>query len=64
MASLAWEGLSLGLTPPRGRAGHSVPVPRPLGDGPIFVAPPSSAAKAKRRSEEGDEEDPRVSLLV
>ncbi len=29
---------TIGLTPPRGRLGHSLPTPRVLGDGPIFVS--------------------------
>lgn len=55
--ALAWDGVGvpLGLTPPRGRAGHSVPVPRPLGEGPIFVAPPSSAKKERKKDVDGTE---------
>ena len=30
--------LPLGLTPPPGRLGHSLPTPRLLGKGPIFVS--------------------------
>ena len=54
MASLAWVGLPLGLTPPHGRAGHSVPEPRQLGEGPIFVAAPKNAVKPRKKEQNKD----------
>lgn len=38
--------IAIGMTPPHGRQGHSLPTPRALGQGPIYVAP--------LRLEEGD----------
>ena len=31
--------IAIGMTPPHGRQGHSLPTPRALGQGPIYVAP-------------------------
>ena len=33
-----YSGGQPSLTPPRGRLGHSLPTPRVLGEGPIFVS--------------------------
>lgn len=63
--------LQYGLTPPHGRGGHSVPIPRPLNQfGPIYVSADGvrSAIKPPRAEdasgESGDvDSGPQVSQL-